>query len=78
MKLKSLFDASQGQEDSGRARMIRYYIYVNEVGEIVGVMRAAGPENPEIDRELINTRVVAPAFLGPDPIPCMYVFDFSM
>jgi TonB family protein len=76
-KLNRLFEASQANDDPGRPRILRYSIYVNEVGEIVGVQRQAGPDNPEIDRELMNTPAIAPAFLGPDPIPYMYVFDLT-
>jgi len=76
-RLRSLLEASW-QSDPGKPRMFRYMLFINEVGEIVGVERQAGPDNPEIDRELMGTRVVAPAMLGADPIPIMYPFEMAM
>ncbi len=75
-KLKGLLEQSV-PVDSGRVRMLRYRIYINEVGEILGVERIAGPENPEIDRELMRTRVVSPALFGGAPVAYAYNFDFS-
>jgi TonB family protein len=76
-RLQSLLDASW-QSDPGKPKMLRYALFINEVGEIVGVQSQSGPGNPEIDRELMRIRVIAPATLGADPIPIMYLFNISM
>jgi TonB family protein len=64
--------------EPGIVNMIVYNIYVNEVGEILGVQRIAGPDDPEIDRELTKSSVLGPAYLGADPISFMYTFRMGM
>lgn len=47
----------------------RYELFVNEVGEVVGV-RSTGPlKLAAVEDELRRTRVVTPGRRGPDPVP---------
>jgi len=73
-----LLGASPGPTEPGVLNMLIYYIYINEVGEILGVQRIAGPNNPETDRELMKTPVFSPALLESEPVPFMYVFRMAM
>jgi hypothetical protein len=57
---------------------LQYSIYINEVGELLAVLRIAGPDNPEIDRELPGPRVISLALLGANPVPFMYAFRMGM
>lgn len=74
--LRGLLDASP--KDSRMSNMVFYNLYISEVGEIVGVQRFVGPDNPEIERELMRSQVLSPAFLGTDPIPFVYTFRMGM
>jgi TonB family protein len=77
-KLRALLDASPRQTEPRVVNMLAYHIYINEVGEILGVQRIAGPDNPEIDRELMQTPVFSPALLESEPVPFMYAFRMAM
>jgi hypothetical protein len=76
-KLRGLLDQSP-QPNPGMTNMLLYSMFINEVGEIMGVQRIVGPDNPEIDRELMRSQVLSPAMLGPDPVPVLYTFRMGM
>jgi TonB family protein len=78
VKLRALLGASPRQTEPGVFNMLIYYIYINEAGEILGVQCIAGPNNPEIDRELMQTPVFSPALLESEPVPFMYAFRMAM
>jgi hypothetical protein len=77
-KLRTLLEASPVQKDPGMVHMLQYSIYINEAGEILAVERIAGPDNPEIDRELMRSRVISPALLGANPVPFKYAFRMGI
>jgi TonB family protein len=71
-RLQALLNTSSAQSETGTVDMFHFSIYVNEFSEIVGVQRIVGPDNPEIERELMRTKVISPAMLGVNPVPFMY------
>jgi TonB family protein len=73
-KLRALLDASLTQKDAGTVNILYYSIYVNQAGEIVAVQREAGPDNPEINQELMRSRVISPALMNGTPVPYVYTF----
>ncbi|MFH1573769.1 MAG: M56 family metallopeptidase, partial [Acidobacteriota bacterium] len=52
---------------------LRYSVFVNEVGEIVGVKGARNMEMPALEAELIRAKVVAPGLLEGRPVPAVAV-----
>ncbi len=48
---------------------LSYVIYVSERGEIIAVERTGGPEVPEVETSLRQTRVLLPGQRGGDPVP---------
>jgi hypothetical protein len=48
---------------------ISYRLFINEVGEIVGLDQAYGPKIPALESELLHARVVTPGRRGADTVP---------
>jgi TonB family protein len=78
MRLRALLGASPRQTEPRVLNMLIYYIYINEAGEILGVQCIAGPNNPDIARELMRTPVFSPALLESEPVPFMYAFRMAI
>jgi protein TonB len=63
-------------EKDGR-KLLLYSLYVNEVSEIVGVVRLRGPDVPEVVEELIRTPVITPGRRGLEPVPVVIHVEVS-
>jgi len=46
-------------------------VFVNEVGEIVGVQGTSNPKMPAVEDELLRTRVITPGYIGSTPVPAV-------
>jgi TonB family protein len=50
-------------------RALLYRLFVTETGEIMAVEQRRGPRIPDLEKELMRTRVIAPGRRGADPVP---------
>jgi hypothetical protein len=66
---------ASGQFEKGKPHRLVYRIYANQSGDVVGLQRLAGPEIPEIEKELMRLHQ-DPVLLGPEPIA--YVNPFGI
>jgi len=55
----------------GNARILSYYVYVTETGQVVGVERRAGPEIPSVEAALQQAQVLSPGRFGSEPVPAV-------
>jgi TonB family protein len=49
-----------------------YQVFIVETGEIVRIEQMAGPKLPELEAEILRTRVVTPGRRGVDPVPVTF------
>ncbi len=68
-RMISLAQAS-GRFEKGKPYRLIYRLFINEAGEAVGLQQIAGPETPEIEKELMLLRRI-PAIVGSDTVPYM-------
>ena len=55
-----------------------YRIFMNEVGEIVGIQQLRGPKILAVENELIRTRVISPGKRGADPVPVAFYVEVTV
>ena len=58
-----------GPPAQDRERLLLYQMFLNELGEIVAIRQLHGPQIPEIDAELLRTRIISPGRLRAEPVP---------
>lgn len=71
---------SSGQVDNlpPEQKPLLYKLYMNEVGEIVGLQQVRGPKIPALENELRRTRVISPGRRGADPVPVVFVVEVAV
>ena len=71
---------SSGQVDNlpPEQKPLLYKLYMNEVGEIVGIQQVRGPKIPALENELRRTRVISPGRRGADPVPVVFVVEVAI
>jgi TonB family protein len=71
---------SSGQVDNlpPEQKPLLYKLYMNEVGEIVGIQQVRGPKIPALMNELRRTRVISPGRRGADPVPVVFVVEVAI
>jgi hypothetical protein len=55
-----------------------YQIFMNEVGEIVGIQQMRGPKIPALENELARTRVISPGRRGADPAAVVFQVEVAV
>jgi hypothetical protein len=55
-----------------------YRVFINEVGEIVGVKQVRGPQIPAVESELLRTRVISPGTRGGEPVPVAVLVEVAV
>jgi hypothetical protein len=63
---------------TGNRRPLIYRLFINEVGETVAVERVIGDPNDALEAALARTRVVTPARLRGDPVPCAVYVEVAV
>jgi bla regulator protein BlaR1 len=67
-RLRRLADTLRPQSGAEAVAPLYYFVFVNEDGTIAGIRRGQGAKIAEIENELINTHVLAPARFGKDAV----------
>jgi len=60
------------------SKLLLYTLYVNEVSEIVDVVRLRGPDLHEVIEELFRTPVIAPGRRGMEPVPVVFYVEIRV
>jgi TonB family protein len=69
-RLSSIAGEAGPAPDAGQGPVrISYRLFINEVGEIVGLDQAYGPKIPVLESELLHAKVVTPGRRGADTVP---------
>jgi TonB family protein len=61
-----------------REKPLLYQVFMNEVGEIVGLQQVRGPQIPAVENELMRTRVVSPGRRGGEPVPVVFFVEVAV
>ena len=71
---------SSGQVDNlpPEQKPLLYKLYMNEVGEILGLQQVRGPKIPALENELRRTRVISPGRRGADPVPVVFAVEVAV
>jgi TonB family protein len=79
-KLLAGIAKSSGRVDNlpPEQRPLLYKLYMNEVGEIVGIQQVRGPKIPAVENELMRTRIISPGRRGADPVPVVFLVEVAV